>query len=128
MPRAVALHHDLPDGSSHIDILLARDGDDAGRGAGPVVTFQTPDRPSFIPGDAFDARRLDDHRPHYLEHEGEVPGGRGSVRRIAEGTVAIERDDTRIFRAVLDFGAGPVRLDGAARGDGDWRISVSSAL
>lgn len=37
------------------------------------------------PGVDLPARALGDHRRVYLDYEGEVSGGRGSVRRAAEG-------------------------------------------
>ncbi len=108
MPRTVLLHHTLPDGSSHIDWLVARDGDEAGTGAGPVITFRVPERIDLSPpGTPVLVDRLLDHRPLYLSYEGPIRGGRGAVERIAEGhcRVLVEGSDRVQFEA--DFGAGP---------------------
>ncbi len=40
---------------------------------------------AVVPGKALPARALDDHRAAYLDHEGEVSGGRGTVRRVDRG-------------------------------------------
>ena len=48
------------------------------------------------------AERIQDHRPHYLDYEGEVSGQRGSVRRIDRGTATVERFDARAIVFSLD--------------------------
>ncbi len=71
--RFVVLEHDW--NGLHWDFML-----EAGAGlktwaiAGPIV-----------PGVELAARMLADHRPIYLSFEGPISGGRGSVRRVAEG-------------------------------------------
>jgi DNA polymerase Ligase (LigD) len=40
----------------------------------------------IVAGREVPARALPDHRPVYLEYEGEVSGGRGTVRRLDGGT------------------------------------------
>lgn len=107
MPRTVLLQHTLPDGTWHYDWLIARDGDRAGVGAGPVISFRVDERIDAWPGGAgVTLERLPDHRPLYLAYEGPVAGGRGRVERIAEGTcqVTVEGSDRVVFQA--DFGAG----------------------
>jgi DNA polymerase Ligase (LigD) len=45
------------------------------------------------------ARALPDHRRLYLEYEGEIPGNRGTVRRVAEGSYTAliwEEDRVRV--------------------------------
>lgn len=39
------------------------------------------------------AERIADHRPLYLDFEGELSGGRGRVRRLDRGPAAVERLD-----------------------------------
>lgn len=68
--------------------------------AGPVLWTWAIDEPVVAGGD-LSARRLADHRPAYLDYEGPISGGRGTVRRVAEGTYRLlERADDR-FRAEL---------------------------
>jgi hypothetical protein len=74
------------------------------RGAQPdtrLISF----RVSACPDDAslteFEAERIGDHRAEYLSFEGEVSGGRGTVRRVAVGNAEVLRDDAA-FVVVLD--------------------------
>jgi hypothetical protein len=48
-------------------------------------------------GRTLDARALADHRPAYLDYEGPVSGGRGTVARVDGGTyVAVEWEADRV--------------------------------
>jgi hypothetical protein len=100
MGRWVLLHHELPspspDGSWHYDWLL----EDASHPEGGLITFRTRVRPDVDGIQVFDAQRLADHRRVYLTYEGEVSGGRGRVRRVAEGTCQIEVSGA-VFQVVL---------------------------
>jgi hypothetical protein len=51
---------------------------------GPVLRTWAIDAP-VVAGVELPARALADHRPLYLEYEGEVSGGRGVVRRLDRG-------------------------------------------
>jgi hypothetical protein len=78
----VLLRHELPDGSWHVDWMIANDP----AGAGPLLTF----RPAGLiheleAGQSIEAEQLPDHRSAYLEYEGELSGGRGRVTRAARG-------------------------------------------
>jgi hypothetical protein len=74
MPRFVILAHDWP--TPHWDLLLEN---------GPVLRawrlFAEP-----APGRVVPAEPIADHRPHYLDYEGPVSGGRGTVQRWDTGT------------------------------------------
>lgn len=78
MPRFVVLQHEPPPSSAqpvHWDFMLEREG--------TLLTWalaSPPDASSPI-----DARKLADHRLAYLEYEGEISGGRGSVTRWDRG-------------------------------------------
>lgn len=96
MARWALLHHDLPDGSWHYDWLL----EDASHPEGGLLTFRIGVRPDSGGMQAFDAQRLMHHRRAYLTYEGEVSGGRGTVRRVAEGTCEIEADGP-VFQVLL---------------------------
>ncbi|RNC81233.1 MAG: hypothetical protein ED559_05405 [Phycisphaera sp.] len=82
MKRAVILRHTLPDGSWHYDWLVQRSAnpDDL------VPTFRT-DQTRPDQSGSFEAEQIGDHRALYLDHEGEVSGGRGEVARIVTGEV-----------------------------------------
>lgn len=106
----VQLRHTLPDGSSHIDWLIAQDA----AGERPLITFRLarplhrPPTTDESPGVAavesaaeeetgqggergqsrrwaLDGERLPDHRPKYLAYEGPISNDRGHVVRIAAG-------------------------------------------
>jgi hypothetical protein len=82
----VQLLHELPDGSRHVDWMIAQDP----RGRNPLVTFRVPQRVDDLPaGRRIEAVRIADHRPQYLTYEGPVPGDRGTVRRLVRGTAAL---------------------------------------
>lgn len=113
----VQLEHALPDGSRHIDWMIARDEE----GEGQLTTFRLERRIDGIPrGVQVRGERLGDHRPAYLKYEGEVSGGRGSVRRVGEGTASsVEVDEARV-EVVADWGAGPERIVGECGDEGVW--------
>lgn len=79
--KFVILHHRLPDGE-HWDLMLER-GD-------VLLTWQLPREPVDRSSLPLPADRIGDHRKAYLTYEGSVSGGRGSVRRVDEGTVSVE--------------------------------------
>ena len=85
--RTVQLLHELPDGTSHVDWMIARDR----AGQEPLITFRLQRRIDELkPGQRMAAERIADHRPAYLDYEGPVSDERGSVRRLAWGTVVNE--------------------------------------
>src|SRR5436190_123012 len=93
MPRFAILEHDWP--APHPDLLLE---------AGPACwTWRLPSFPAL--GETVPAERIADHRLAYLEYEGPVSGGRGSVRRVDGGAfVLLEESPGRVV----------VRLEGGA--------------
>lgn len=71
--------------------------------------------------DEVEATGLPDHRIAYLEYEGAVSGGRGTVKRLAEGTFEwIERRETKLAwrfesglltgKATMSDGSAAIRL------------------
>ena len=76
MPRFVVLEHNS-DGV-HWDFMLEHGNIFAWAINAPIVVDH--DLP---------ARALADHRPIYLEYEGEISGNRGRVKRIAAGTFEV---------------------------------------
>lgn len=74
------------------------------------------------------AEQLPDHRLAYLDYEGEVSGGRGSVTRYDQGEYRLEKDDA----AGLVVELRGMRLCGTALlvpagGDQRWRFSFEPA-
>jgi hypothetical protein len=85
MPRFVILEHDQP--NLHWDFMLE---------TGDVLrTWRLAEAPNF--GTAIQATAIGDHRKLYLDYEGPVSGGRGSVTRWDDGTYdGIELADERV--------------------------------
>jgi hypothetical protein len=79
MPRYVVLRHESTTGL-HFDFMLEM-GD-------VLKTWSLPEPPAA--GLEIDAEVLGDHRPAYLDYEGPVSGGRGSVARWDRGTYEVE--------------------------------------
>ena len=77
--RYAVLHHTGVDGS-HFDFLFETSPDS------PLVTFRLQQWPMT---EGQPATKLRDHRRMYLTYEGPIPGDRGRVDRIAEGTVTV---------------------------------------
>jgi hypothetical protein len=90
MPRFVILEHDGPRGL-HWDWMLET--------AGVLATWALPQPPG--PGLTLEAEALPDHRPAYLDYEGPISGGRGSVTRWDQGTYDLERWDATSIAVIL---------------------------
>lgn len=123
MPAMVLLLHETPDGDSHFDWLIARDG------AGPLISFRVAQRVDLAAGEGameVGAERAPDHRREYLEREGVVSGGRGTVSRVASGraTVETERAGAIVFSARWDGADRGVRVRGAMQSDGGWVLEI----
>ncbi len=79
MPRFAVLIHDSPRGL-HYDFFLE---------AGDVLkTWALPQLPA--PGVETECEALDDHRLTYLDYEGPISGGRGTVARWDRGAYRAE--------------------------------------
>jgi hypothetical protein len=76
--RFVILAHTV-NGSTHFDLMLEVEGHEKLR------TFQLARWPVSVGGSCA-APQIGDHRRAYLEYEGEVSGGRGTVTRVQAGT------------------------------------------
>jgi hypothetical protein len=95
MPRFVLLLHDCPNQKprpTHCDLMFET-GDSLATWALATLpsdwqaSFGDPQL-KFDSNNAVDAERLPDHRQAYLDYEGPVSSGRGSVRRLDQGTYA----------------------------------------
>jgi len=96
MPRFVVLEHDYPD--LHWDLML-----ESGEMLMTWSLLPQPFGEFRCP-----AKRLPDHRKRYLDYEGKVSGGRGSVRRVDAGTFDLLGERRfllhgAVFIGVLEF-------------------------
>ena len=111
----VILQHDLSDGTTHFDWLLARDSESAS----PLISFRTSIRPDQLDEPKWvDLEKRPDHRPDYLTFEGELEDNRGTVSQLAKGSIffskphesglnlMIEWDNGKIFEFVIEWGNG----------------------
>jgi hypothetical protein len=121
MGRTVLLLHELPDGSSHLDWMI-QPGPDHG-GDTPLVSFRVALRIDSGEWGCFLGERIADHRAAYLDFEGEIAGGRGRVRRVAEGDLRIEAYGGSLFRAAGRLGRARGVFSGFRRDDGAWAFS-----
>jgi hypothetical protein len=101
MPRFVILTHDHP--FPHFDLML--------EACEALRTWRLHQEPA--PGRAISAEALGHHRLQYLDYEGPVSGGRGTVSRWDAGEyVAIEDLPERIvlsFEGIHLIGRGELR-------------------
>ncbi|MCR4412579.1 MAG: hypothetical protein NUV77_09170 [Thermoguttaceae bacterium] len=86
MARFVILRHESPRGL-HWDLMIQ---------TGPALsTWALTEEP--VSGRAIDAEALADHRLAYLDYEGPIAGGRGTVARWDRGDCDIEcQDETHV--------------------------------
>jgi len=94
MPRFVILRHETPPGyerPAHFDLLLEW-GD----------TLRTWALPAFpTPGVELSCEELAPHRREYLDYEGEVSAGRGSVTQVAAGEYDLLEQSSQLMRVQL---------------------------
>jgi hypothetical protein len=80
MPQFVILRHHSPQGV-HFDFML--------ESGGVLKTWALPRPP--VSGEEIECEALADHRLAYLDYEGPVSGGRGSVTRWDRGAYTVGR-------------------------------------
>jgi hypothetical protein len=118
--RTVLLRHDLRDGSSHYDWMVARpDAPDR------LLSFRVLEQ--IDSGEVVDflAEPIGDHRADYLDYEGEVSGGRGRVSRVAEGELEVVLGpEELVLRGQLGRAVGVFR--GWREGNA-WRFRLERA-
>ncbi|GMV27285.1 MAG: hypothetical protein AMXMBFR58_33160 [Phycisphaerae bacterium] len=122
MRRTVVLQHLLPTGTSHLDWLIQTSTDPESR----VMAFRVAARPDMASLLVFSAERIGDHRAFYLDHEGEVTGGRGHVSRVARGVVSMVKVGSGKIELEADFGRGPEHLTGLETAGGVWVFERAS--
>ena len=132
--RTVFLRHTLEDGSWHIDWMYQR----AGHDEAPLQSFRSDAAPweadTKTPWMAVSAP---DHRCAYLDYEGPVRGGRGSVVKLAGGWVFVHAEAPGALTVDLDIvTAGGVAWHARLQGtltpsvlpEGSWAFQITAAL
>lgn len=125
MGPTVVLRHELADGSWHHDWLIARSERPGGPDDRVLVGFRMEGRPDGEWEGELAATRMPDHRVAFLTYEGPLSGGRGTVRRVAEGRARIlsETPDELVVEVGFGHGGGGRRtlrgrrIEGGAGGD-----------
>jgi len=90
MPRFTISHHAGAKEGDHFDLLLEQ-GDSLKTWRLENTAFQFPQT----------ARQIKDHRKLYLDFEGEIAGGRGTVKIWDTGTYLVDRWDDKHIRVAL---------------------------
>ncbi|MEQ8848335.1 hypothetical protein [Botrimarina sp.] len=135
MLRYALLWHECPPGyrdGPHYDLLVERPGADGEHRLAAWSLLELPQPWAIALGRApagareVAATALADHRAAYLDYEGPVSGGRGTVERVAGGRVEWLHEGEAQVRLRL---SEPSRIAGEAvlsAGVGDrWRLTVS---
>lgn len=116
MPRFVVLRHESPRGQ-HWDFMLET--------GTSLATWALPEPPDAAVAMLVEA--LPDHRLAYLDYEGPISGGRGSVARWDRGTYVLQaRSDTELV-VTLDGAklAGTATLERLPDEPNRWRFSYT---
>ena len=129
MGSTVLLLHTEASGRTHVDWLLTPSGD------GPhdpdervLIHFRlATDRPDQTrEGESLNAQRGEPHRWLYLDFEGELAGGRGSVRQMARGQCEVTADEGDRITIEVDWGSGVCRWRGSLIEGDRWRLERES--
>lgn len=111
MARTVLLRHSLPDGSVHWDWLFQRP-DATAKDLLPTFRLEHPFNETLGETEAsIRAQPIGDHRPYYLDYEGEVSGNRGQVRRVWEGRVVALEEAPDSIVCVTSCGCGVTSIE-----------------
>jgi hypothetical protein len=117
MPRFVILRHDGPQGT-HFDFMLE---------VGDVLkTWALPRPPED--GAEMQCEALADHRSAYLDYEGPISGGRGSVTRWDRGdyTLGQQSDAQWVVELVGEKLTGEATLRRAPGAANRWAFSCNA--
>jgi len=115
--RYVILRHQTPPGYKrplHWDLMLEQNG--------ALQTWALTAEP--VAGASIEAAQLADHRLTYLDYEGEVSGGRGSVSRVDAGRFVWLMQRGNLLQVELSGGQlqGIVTLQQTG---GTWRVNFA---
>ncbi|MBL4845921.1 MAG: hypothetical protein JKY65_10365 [Planctomycetes bacterium] len=117
--RYVVLEHEVGPAEVHYDLCLEEDD--------VLVTFQLDQPPSET--SEVRGRRSFDHRPLYLDYEGELSRGRGSVRAwdrgVAEDLAGSPRSASYSFRCQGGRLCGAWTLEAEPREEAPLRLAPS---
>jgi hypothetical protein len=114
MPRYVILQHETT-GGQHFDFMLEM--------RGTLKTWSISQPP--LRGVEMGAEPLPDHRLAYLDYEGPISGGRGTVTRWDRGTYEVEyQSETELnLRLKGEKLIGKARLEQNPKIKTDWVFS-----
>ena len=116
MPRFVVLTHDHP--FLHWDLMLEQNG--------RLRTWRLLGEPRA--GAVVETEALPDHRIEYLDYEGPVSGGRGSVHRVEVGEYAVLRETDAGLTVRLSGRRGELLATLQAEGSpASWRFDAADA-
>lgn len=121
--RTVLLRHQLPDGAFHFDWMFQTDFKPETR----LATFRVTAPIHHPEIDQFDAERTSDHRSDYLTYQGPLSGGRGSVVRVASGTVEVDERSDECIRCRLNWNGRARPWIGTPVAGSVWRFVVEAA-
>ncbi len=116
MPRFVVLRHESPRGL-HWDFMLQT--------GTALATWALPEPPDAAETMLVEA--LPDHRLAFLDYEGRISGGRGSVTRWDGGTYVLRRKTDAELVVTLDGDklAGTATLEQSPDQPDRWRFSYT---
>ena len=120
MPRFVVLLHETPANCSrgtHFDLMLEH---------GAMLRTWALDRLPQL-DETVVAERLADHRPVYLDYEGDVSGERGQVRRVDQGEYEIIEDRPEQFVVKIGGDRPGILTLTQDQPPHRWRVSLSAA-
>jgi hypothetical protein len=99
----VILDHELPDGTSHFDWLLAVDAN----GEKPLISFRVKERPDLVSESRWiDLDSRPDHKPEYLQIQGKLEGDRGVVTRLANGKIIVWKEIQGGWNMMIQWDGG----------------------
>jgi hypothetical protein len=118
MPRFVILRHDGPRGL-HFDLML--------EAADVMKTWALPEQPG--PDATMSCDALEDHRMAFLEYQGPISGGRGSVTRWDRGTYTLQSQSDAEWIAELSGEklSGTATLRQEPDSPSRWRFSFTAS-
>jgi hypothetical protein len=118
MPRYVILRHETSQGV-HLDFMLEANG--------VLKTWSLAEPPR--PGVEIECKALPDHRLAYLDYEGPISGGRGTVARWDRGTYVIRRQSD--VEWAVELASERFVCEAIVRRDlnepNRWRLSLTEA-
>jgi hypothetical protein len=120
MYQFVVLAHDFPE--PHLDFFLETSA------TGPLRSFRLSAWPTS--GYPVDLLVTPDHRRIYLQYEGPVSGGRGTVRRLDAGHYQLQREEERrlVLRLFGQALSGLAILAWDDSGHGSFCLQSDSAV